>query len=278
MFKNADEYYINGVTLKEIIDDHMAFLVSGGRRGSLADLSNMCISCVILPRHIDLSKANFYGSTLSNVIADYCRFNNCNFKHASIHHCNFDDSKFNGSDLSYARFETTNLRYTELEYAPIINSAFNQCNLYAANFSESNLEETKFKNCSLLRSQFYNVKNMPNLPMACPTEGSFIGWKKVESGYNEYLIKLQIPASAKRSSATTNKCRCSKAKVLGIYDLKGNKLSISSVTNFAYFNETVYEVGKMVYPDSFDEDRMVECSNGIHFFINKQEAIDYTWN
>ena len=37
----------------------------------------------------------------------------------------------------------------------------------------------------------------------------------------------------------------------------------------------LYKVGEMVYPDSFDEDRWNECSNGIHFFINKQEAIDY---
>lgn len=33
--------------------------------------------------------------------------------------------------------------------------------------------------------------------------------------------------------------------------------------------------GETVVPDSFDEDRWNECSNGIHFFITKQEAIDY---
>ena len=31
----------------------------------------------------------------------------------------------------------------------------------------------------------------------------------------------------------------------------------------------------MVYPDAFDEDRFNECSNGIHFFIDKQLAINY---
>lgn len=36
-----------------------------------------------------------------------------------------------------------------------------------------------------------------------------------------------------------------------------------------------YRVGETVVPDSFDEDRWNECSNGIHFFITKQEAIDY---
>lgn len=106
--------------------------------------------------------------------------------------------------------------------------------------------------------------------MACPSDGEFIGWKKVEGK----LIKLLIPEDAKRSSATTNKCRCDKAKVLSITDVDG-KNPISRLAHFAYGHETIYEVGKTVYPDSFDEDRWNECSNGIHFFINKQDAINY---
>lgn len=84
---------------------------------------------------------------------------------------------------------------------------------------------------------------------------------------------LEIPADAKRCSATSNKCRCDKAKVLGIVDLRTND-ALDRITNMNY-HETEYVVGEMVYPDSFDENRWNECSNGIHFFINKQEAIDY---
>lgn len=32
---------------------------------------------------------------------------------------------------------------------------------------------------------------------------------------------------------------------------------------------------KLVFPDSFDENRWKECSHGIHFFIDKDEAINY---
>lgn len=39
--------------------------------------------------------------------------------------------------------------------------------------------------------------------------------------------------------------------------------------------EVTYEVGKTVKVDDFDEDRWSECSRGIHFFMNRQEAIDY---
>ena len=84
---------------------------------------------------------------------------------------------------------------------------------------------------------------------------------------------LEIPEDARRCSATTQKCRCDKAKVLGITNITTNKV-LESVVN-SNFHDTTYTVGEMVYPDSFDENRWNECSHGIHFFINKQDALDY---
>lgn len=69
------------------------------------------------------------------------------------------------------------------------------------------------------------------------------------------------------------KCRCNKAKVLAITSLDGVE-QYDSVLNTNY-TDTEYKVGEMVYPDKFDDDRWIECSNGIHFFINKQDAINY---
>ena len=50
--------------------------------------------------------------------------------------------------------------------------------------------------------------------------------------------------------------------------------SLDEVVNHNY-KVTTYRVGEVVYPDSFDEDRWIECSRGIHFFVNKKDAIDY---
>ena len=112
---------------------------------------------------------------------------------------------------------------------------------------------------------------MPYIPFQCPSDGAFIGWKKV----NNVLIKLEIPADAKRSSATTNKCRCDKAKVLGFYNALGTEeLDITELVNDK-FKKCKYVKGEMVYPDFFDENRWNECSHGIHFFVNKQDAINY---
>ena len=114
------------------------------------------------------------------------------------------------------------------------------------------------------------AKNIPFIPISCPSDGAFIGWKKVEG----CLIKLQIPEDARRCSATRTKCRCDKALVLEITDLQSNQ-PVEQIENNSYHPFVTYKVGEMVYPDSFDETRWDECSHGIHFFINKQEAIEY---
>ena len=89
-----------------------------------------------------------------------------------------------------------------------------------------------------------------------------------------YIIELEIPSGAKRSSATSRKCRCEYAKVLSITNIDGTDSGLTSITNNNY-DITLYKVGEMVYPNSFDEDRWNECSNGIHFFITRQEAVYY---
>ena len=155
------------------------------------------------------------------------------------------------ANLRYANLDEANLRDADLRYANLDGA-----NLRYANLSRANLRD---------------AKNIPYIPLQCPSDGAFVGWKKV----NNVLIKLEIPADAKRSSATTNKCRCDKAKVLGFYDSLGSKeLDMTELVNDNY-EKCKYVKGEMVYPDFFDENRWNECSHGIHFFVNKQDAINY---
>ena len=141
----------------------------------------------------------------------------------------------------------------------LVDAVKSGANLYGAYLSGANLSG----------ANLYGAINIPHIPLACPSEGSFTAWKKV----NGKLVELVIPADARRSSATTEKCRCDKAKVMSITDITSNE-QISEVININ-FVKTLYKTGEMVYPDAFDEDRFNECSNGIHFFIDKQLAINY---
>ena len=109
--------------------------------------------------------------------------------------------------------------------------------------------------------------------MTCPDTGSFIGWKK--DGTGKLIIKLLIPEDAKRLSSTTRKCRCDKAEVLAIENLDGTP-SEKTETYSSNDSSFIYKVGKIVKPKkTFCEDRWQECSSGIHFFINRQEAVEY---
>ena len=144
-------------------------------------------------------------------------------------------------------------------------------NLREANLREANLWEANLWGANLWGADLWEAKNIPFLPLACPEKGEFVAFKKCSG----YVVELLIPADAKRCSATTRKCRASYAKVLSITTLSGEPVKTDSVTNTVYSPNIVYKVGEFVYPDEFDDDRWNECSHGIHFFINRQEAVEY---
>ena len=122
-----------------------------------------------------------------------------------------------------------------------------------------------------------NEKTQINFPIACPDTGSFTAWKKArirtDDGVMAGIVQLEIPADARRSSATSRKCRCDKAKVLRITSLDG-ATEFDEATS-QHDSGLVYKVGETVTVPNFDENRWNECSTGIHFFITRQEAIDY---
>ena len=144
-------------------------------------------------------------------------------------------------------------------------ASLNHANLDGANLRGAYLVDANLRGASL-----DGAKDIPYIPLNCPSDGAFIGWKKVYG----FLVKLEIPEDANRSSATTTKCRCDKAKVLEVTNINTNE-QVSEIINESYNQLTHYKVGEMVYPDKFDDNRWNECSNGIYFFINKQDAIDY---
>ena len=169
------------------------------------------------------------------------------------------------ADLSFADLSFANLSNAKLNYATFVHSYlnkvnFNGANLKGANFTYSVLTDVTFDNAVGINDQ-------------CPKEGSFIGWKKCKTITNHpYIVKLEIPADAKRCSSTTNKCRCSYAKVLEIQNIDGSIIDIKEV--FSYFNEFfTYKINEYVYPDSFNEEFWDECSYGIHFFMDRNDAI-----
>ena len=173
-----------------------------------------------------------------------------NLRGANLRGANLCEANLYGADLSGANLRGANLRGADLYGA----------NLYGADLREANLREANLR----------GAKNIPFIPLVCPERGSFTAFKKCGS----YIIELLIPQDAKRCSATTRKCRASYAKVVAITNMDGSQAEVDHVTNHAY-EPIEYKIGEYVHPDSFDDDRWNECSHGIHFFINRQEAVEY---
>ena len=142
---------------------------------------------------------------------------------------------------------------------------FSSCDLSYANLSYADL-----RSANLSYADLRDAEEVPYIPMVCPEEEDFIGWKRA----GDKIVKLHIPQDALRSSATTRKCRCNKAEVIEIYNIDGT-IADERIVSSNYDSSFTYEVGKTVEVQDFDTNRWNECAKGIHFFINRQEAINY---
>ena len=232
--------------LAEILRKHNLWLANGvgGERAELhgADLSGA-----------DLSGANLYGANLR-----YADLSGANLRYANLH----------GADLYGANLRYADLCDANLRYADLCDANLHGADLYGADLSDANLYGADLSGANLRDADLHGAKNLV-FPLACPEKGSFIGWKKCCGGL---IAELEICADAKRSSATGRKCRCDKAKVISITTPEGTPVD-SAISQ--YTETFAYRAGETVSVDDFDDNRWNECAPGIHFFITRQEAVDY---
>ena len=158
-----------------------------------------------------------------------------------------------------ANLRWANLQRANLQGADLRGANLQGVNLQGANLQGANLEGANLQRASLQGANLTDTK-LPDFQIY-PQGVSFVGYKKIQTG----VIKLMIPEHAQRTSTLVGrKCRASYVIVLEGpegYD--------------KYTGKTFYKVGEEVFPDQYDGDIRVECTNGIHFFMTKQEAEDY---
>ena len=196
-------------------------------------------------RDANLSEANLRGANLSEA----------NLMVADLSDANLSDANLREADLRGANLRGANLRVANLRVA----------NLRVANLRVANLHKADLR-AAILDNVYFDYSTI-GYNISCPEEGDFIAWKKAGG----LVVKLKIPSDAKRSSATTAKCRASHAIVLEIYNMDGTVSDKEPESR----KGCVYKKGEIVRCDEWGEDRWNECSGGIHFFVNKQNAIDY---
>nr|DAS21584.1 MAG TPA: pentapeptide repeat protein [Caudoviricetes sp.] len=184
---------------------------------------------------------------------------------ANLREANLREANLREADLRGANLREADLRGADLRGANLCGA-----DLREANLREANLRGAYLYGANLCGANLCGADNIPFVPMTCPDAGTFVAWKKA----NGYIVKLEIPEDARRSSATGRKCRCDKAKVIEIQELDGSPSELTEVAS-GYDRNFVYRVGEIAEEPKYNENRWKECAPGIHFFINRQEAVDY---
>ena len=270
--------------LNEILEAHKHFLTQDceGWEDMRADLSNADLN------GIDLSNVNLRGAILCDADLRKADLSWADLSDADLSGADLSDANLRGAFLCDADLSGANLFWADLSDANLRGAYLGNTNLRGANLSVADLRGATLGKADLSGARLYGTiliytdlsganlnkikynESTTFFALVCPEEGDFIAWKKVGGA----IVKMKVPAEAKRSSATTRKCRCEYAKVLELQNLDGTPYNGDKVVNKNYV-ETTYKVGEIVRPDSWDENRWNECSHGIHFFITRDEAVKY---
>mgnify|MGYP003288196383 FL=1 len=181
-----------------------------------------------------------------------------------------------GENLRRADLRFADLRDADLRGAYLRGADLRETVLWGVDFRGADLRGAKLEH-AYTQGMKTDAATRIDWPMDCPETGSFVGWKKAfeYAGHlrkRTMIVKLEIPEDAERSSATTNRCRASKAMVLEIQNRDGTKADATEVKSA--WGKT-YKIGEMVYPDRWDNNRWNEYSHGIHFFMTREEAVEW---
>ena len=260
--------------LKKILDEHLLWL--NGEGGSRADLRGADLRCANLRNadlrgadlrradlrdadlsDADLSRADLSDADLSDADLRGADLSGADLRRADLSDADLSRADLSGADLSDADLRGADLRGADLRRADLRRADLRDANLHCAYLSNTFIDQMMWN----IYTAFYQLQ--------CPESGSYIGYKKARG----LIVELEIPADAQRSSATSRKCRASKAKVLSITDIDGNP-GYDQVSS-DYDSDFVYARGETVEVSDFDDNRWNECSTGIHHFITREEAVKY---
>ena len=273
---------INEAELNKILSNHKLWLMDE-LNGIRANLSGVDLEYANLDG-ADLYDADLYGADLYGANLGCADLRDADLRSADLKGAYLKGANLSGADLRSADLRSANLWDADLRCANLSGANLGcadlrdadlrdvnlrDVNLGCVDLSGADLKDADLSGANLWDADLSCVKNI-FFPMACPEKGSFIAFKKAGC----YIIELFIPSNAKRCSATSRKCRCSKAKVISITTLSGDKTNITEVHS-NYDPNFIYKLGEYVEVKNFDDNRWNECSTGIYFFITRQEAVNY---
>jgi len=245
--REPKDVIIKGKTLEQILTDHLHWLNRDcdGWENMFADLYNTDLSYVDLS-HVDLSYADLGNADL------HC---------ANLYDANLRGANLRGADLRGADSYIANLYGANLYGADLRGADLYVANLYCADLRDANLRDANLYGANLYDTNLYGAKGkLIEWRRGKVLTEDIIGYKKCKHGV---IVKLLIPRGAIVFSINGDKCRTNKAKVISI---DGADRAYSDYNNMSYY------VGDEFTIYNFNCQSNVECAEGIHFFMTKEEV------
>ena len=245
----------------------------------------------------DYTKADFHGADLRNrslrglnlQYADlsYAKLRNADLREADLSDANLCFANLDGADLTGACLCGAQLYHAELWHANLTGADLRGADFYHAVLFDTNLSGTRISYANFHNAGLQMITGSPDIPISCPDTGEFIAWapcvqyleperflERAKLKDNFLVVKLKIPADAKRTSTTYSWAIADKAVVLEIQSLDGRILKGIKAETFLN-HRLIYEVGKTVeYP--FPQSRFEANTSDLFFYINRKEAVAFT--
>ena len=217
-------------------------------------------------RKANLCGADLRGANLREANLREANLREANLREANLREANLRDADLREANLREANLRDANLRDADLRDANLRGADLRDANLRGADLCGADLRDANLRGADLCGADLRDAKNarIAIAQTRILPDGDLIGWKRCR---DRVIVKLSIPAIAKRSHAFGRKCRAEFADVLEVI---GAEIGYS-----LHDGGFEYVPGKRVTPDLFDDDWLNECSGGIHFFITREEAEAY---
>ena len=194
----------------------------------------------------NLADANLVGANLAD---------------ANLARANLARANLVGADLMDANLADANLVGANLVGANLADANLARANLARANLARANLAGAYLADAYLADAYLARAKNIKLPAFQIPQEGELIVYKKLHNGA---VCKLRIPPESRRTASVVGrKCRAEFAEVIE-GEGKSWRTDGDHVIDYA--------PGTVVNADKYDDNPLVECAGGIHFFLTREEA------
>ncbi len=263
--------------LIEILESHRAW--REGRGGKRADLRYADL------REIDASGLDFQGVDMWGVNAEGGNFQGANMQRVDAQEGNFQganmfwvsakDGNFWGADMRWVNARRGNFQDADMWGVSAQGGNFQKSDMRGVDAQEGNFPWADMRGVDARRGNFRDANfkeasldgvkiDYRTIGLQAAPEGTLIGWGK-KGGK---IVKLEIPADARRSCATSRKHR---AEYVICLEVEGGGEAIVE----SEYGKTIYRPGEIVRCHEWDPDRWNECGGGIHFFLSKEEAVSW---